>query len=389
MKECVNFAKIMGLFYLILLLAIFAYSALMLLCIRAFSSIDAIKVPKHYHGKTPISVIIPARNEEANIEACIKSINNQYYEGDVEIIVINDHSSDGTAAILEKYKATITIIDGAKIPKQAHDLTNAYKKNAISYAVQVAQGDIIVTTDADTIRGPRWLATIAYFLEKKSVKLVAGPVTYAKTKSPIGIFETIDFLMMQGIAAAGLEFNFYHSCNGANLGYQKSTFNAVHGYHGTADLASGDDIFLLRKVIQKYHNSAKYILNEDAIVTTFSMNALGAFFQQRIRWAGKATAYKDLKSSTLLSVTAIVNLGLLALLVLSFLGITKWITFFLFFAAKVIPEAILLQKVLRFFKRLPLLFSFVILQPLHWLYIVIIGLVAPFASFKWKGRKAV
>lgn len=380
---------LIGIFYIILFIATFAYLALMVLCIRAFASIDQLKVPKHFHGKTSISVIIPARNEEATIEACIKGINNQYYEGDVEIIVINDHSTDGTAAILSKYSTTIKIIDGANIPKQPHDLANAYKKNAISYAIQMAHGDIIVTTDADTLRGPRWLSTIAYFLEKKSVKLAAGPVTYAKTRSPLGIFETIDFLMMQGISAAGLEFDFYHSCNGANLAYHKSTFNAVHGYQGTADLASGDDIFLLRKITQKYKDSAKYLLNDDAIVTTFSMNSLGAFLQQRIRWAGKATAYKDVKSSVLLLVTAIVNLGLLLLLILSILGITTWTAFILFVALKIIPEGILLQKVLRFFKRLPLLFAFILLQPFHWLYIVLIGLVAPFASFKWKGRKAV
>jgi cellulose synthase/poly-beta-1,6-N-acetylglucosamine synthase-like glycosyltransferase len=51
---------------------------------------------------TKLSVIIPARNEAHNIEACINSILNQFYPNELfEIIVIDDHSEDNTAAIVK------------------------------------------------------------------------------------------------------------------------------------------------------------------------------------------------------------------------------------------------------------------------------------------------
>jgi cellulose synthase/poly-beta-1,6-N-acetylglucosamine synthase-like glycosyltransferase len=371
----------MGIFVLILALTLMAYASFMMLCIRAFGAIDLDKLPHNYHGKTSITVIIPARNEEKNIEDCIKSIQKQFYDGVIEILVINDHSTDNTALILEKFKNSITIIDW-----QDDNHEKAFKKKAITKAVELAKGDLIITTDADTIRGSKWVASIAHFYETENCKLIAAPVTYAPTNSIIGIFETVDFLMMQGISAAGLEYNFYHSCNGANLAYAKRTFQAVDGYSGTLEIPSGDDVFLLQKIDQKYKNGAKYLLNQEAIVTTFPLNNLRQFLQQRIRWAGKATAYKDKKSFWVLGITAFVNAGLIALSILCLLGHAKWIYFLFAFLLKVIPESILLHKTLGFFNRRKLFIWHWILQPIHWLYILFCGLVAPFASYKWKGR---
>jgi cellulose synthase/poly-beta-1,6-N-acetylglucosamine synthase-like glycosyltransferase len=372
-----------GIYSLLLILSALAYLSFFVLCIRAWNAIELDALPKHYHGTKPVTIIVPARNEELYLKSCINSLLKQTYQGPIEIIVINDHSTDGTATILATYGAAIKVINWAEAePMQL----KAYKKKAISMAVEQAKGELIITTDADTIRDVHWVAAMVHYFEHKNVKLIAGPVTYAPQRGFIALFETVDFLMMQGISAAGLEYDFYHSCNGANMMYSKGSFHAVKGYTQNDNQASGDDVFLLKKIAAKYKNGARYLLNPKAIVTTNATNSLRGFLQQRIRWAGKATAYKDAQSKWVLGITALLNLLILLTLVLCCFGLFSWVVFAFALVAKVIPEFILLNKVLGFFDRKKLLFWHLLLQPIHWIYIIFCGAVAPFVSTQWKGR---
>ena len=81
--------------------------------------------------------------------------------------------------------------------------------------------------------------------------------------------------------------------NGANLAFTKSAFDAVRGYEGNDGLPSGDDVFLLHKIKQLRPKNVRYLKHENVWVTTSSKKTLNGFLQQRVRWAGKASAYND------------------------------------------------------------------------------------------------
>jgi len=91
-------------------------------------------------GKKPrVSVIVPAYNEEAHISSCLEAIQKQDYEGDMEVIVVNDGSTDRTAEIASKYP--IDLIDLK---------TNVGKANALNAGIECSKGDILVFSDSDS-----------------------------------------------------------------------------------------------------------------------------------------------------------------------------------------------------------------------------------------------
>ncbi len=104
------------------------------------------------HPATSVSIIIPARNEAANIRHLIHDITHQVYPvGLLEVIIIDDYSEDGTYDICKQYSNEFSYIKVYKLLEIVPDnlQMKAYKKKAIEAAVQLAKGQLMITTDAD------------------------------------------------------------------------------------------------------------------------------------------------------------------------------------------------------------------------------------------------
>jgi cellulose synthase/poly-beta-1,6-N-acetylglucosamine synthase-like glycosyltransferase len=202
--------------------------------------------------ETRFSIIIPARNEEKNIRACLDSICGQNYSKDLyEVIVVDDHSTDGTADIVNNYAAkNIRLISLREIIKD--ETLNAYKKKAIEIGIARSNADIIVTTDADCIVPENWLKTIASFYKETNAAFIAMPVSYACDNNFIEIFQALDFMTLQGITGASVHKRVHSMCNGANLAYSKPAFYEVNGFKGIDNIASGDDMLLMHKIYKKH-----------------------------------------------------------------------------------------------------------------------------------------
>src|SRR5262245_1575021 len=103
-----------------------------------------------------VSVIVPARNEEANIEACLTSLLAQDVE--LEILVADDGSTDSTAAIVEDMARKDPRLLLIAVPALPPGWTG--KNHAISVAARQAKGDWLLLTDADTRHLPGSLAKV-------------------------------------------------------------------------------------------------------------------------------------------------------------------------------------------------------------------------------------
>src|ERR1700741_4803978 len=103
----------------------------------------------------------------------------------------------------------------------------------------------------------------------------------------------MDFLVLQGITGASVTKKIHSMCNGANLAYEKKIFYEVNGFAGIDHIASGDDMLLMHKIAKIYPGRIGYLKSTEAIVNTQPMATWPDFFNQRIRWASKATHYND------------------------------------------------------------------------------------------------
>ena len=243
--------------------------------------------------ETFLSIIIPARNEEQNIKACLDSICNQSYPKELyEVLVINDYSTDATAAIIKSYsEKNVQLISLQQITRGA--TLNSYKKKAIEIAIAQSTGEIIVTTDADCIVPANWLQTIASFYKQNDAAFIAMPVSYNCQNNFLEIFQSLDFMTLQGITGASVYKRIHSMCNGANLAYTKKAFYAAGGFTGIDDIASGDDMLLMHKIYQQQPAKVFFLKSKEVIVQTQPMKTLKDFFNQRIRWASKADKYDD------------------------------------------------------------------------------------------------
>jgi cellulose synthase/poly-beta-1,6-N-acetylglucosamine synthase-like glycosyltransferase len=332
---------------------------------------------------TQFTVIIPARNEAANIKACVDSILNQDYPKDAfEIIVIDDFSEDDTAFIvhaLSQQYPQVRLLQLKDHCKEGETL--AYKKKAIEIAVSVAKGDWVLTTDADCIAPTTWLLLYNAYIQQHQPCFVAAPVMFIKTAGILNQFQLLDFLALQGITAAAVGAGKHSMSNGANLGFEKAAFIAVGGYQGVDHIASGDDMFLMHKMKQTLHKPVGYLFHPNAIVLTAAMDTWKGFIMQRIRWASKARYYDDRSITMVLTLVYLFNLSFILLALMG-----SWSSLIIALGFKTFFELFFLDPVAKFFKLQPELRYFVFYQPIHIVYNIAAGLFGQLKTYSWKGR---
>jgi cellulose synthase/poly-beta-1,6-N-acetylglucosamine synthase-like glycosyltransferase len=338
---------------------------------------------------TKISVIIPARNEEENISACLDSICNQTYPKHLfEVLVVDDHSTDNTAAIIKTYAdRNIKLIS---LKDFISTDINSYKKKAIEIAIQQSTGELIVTTDADCFVKENWLQTMAAFYEQYQPVFIVAPVAIDCSNKFIEYFQGLDFMVLQGVTGASVHKKIHSMCNGANLAYSRKAFEEVGGFSGIDSIASGDDMLLMHKIYKRYPDKLMFLQSKNAIVHTVPVNSIKDFFNQRIRWASKADKYDDKRIFAVLLLVYLVNLILLVLPITALFTSTKYSIFqlwLLLLLVKTFVELIFLYPVAKFFGKQTMLWLFPFFQPFHIIYTVIAGWLGKFGSYSWKERK--
>ena len=364
-----------------------AYGLLMALYTRGYWSMRGFVAS----GKSPItkfSVIIPARNEASNIEACIAGIRAQNYPSHLfEIIVVDDFSEDETAQKVLKIAQQHSNVHLLRLQDFTKDENLvAYKKRAIEIAITQATGDWMVTTDADCSFTNNWLASYDAYIQEHDSVMVAAPVAYTNTGGFLSIFQVLDFISLQGITAAAVASGSHTLCNGANLCYSKEAFERVGKFSGIDHLPSGDDMLLMHKMKKSYPGKIGYLYAQDAVVTTAPSDTMGLFIQQRIRWASKASGYQDKIIFWILLLVYLVNFSLLVYLPINALqkgNINNWL---ILMGCKTLIEIPFMYASAKFFKQQKLLWWFALMQPFHIVYTVVAGWFGTFGSYTWKGR---
>lgn len=348
------------------------------------------EIPIQYQPSTFLSIVVPARNEANSIQNCIQSLLNQNYPKELfEIIIVDDHSEDDTASIVTSFQSEQ--IHLLNLEDYLNDqVSNTHKKDAIEYAVSKARGTLVVTTDADCQAFPDWLLLLASFHEYKQVEFIAAPVQFHLAHSNFEHFQVLDFMGMMLITGAGIESGWVQMCNGANLAYTKDLFERLDGFANTKHYASGDDMFFMQKVWKNNPKSIGFLKNPAASTFTIPKSTIKGFFDQRTRWAGKSGAYQQPLMTFILGLVFLfcVSLILNLFLALLFWDSTFWILFGIQLTIKSIADYTLLNRAARYFDRPEQLQFFWVSQPLHTLYVAVVGMSALFRQkHSWKGRR--
>lgn len=367
----------MYIFYLFLSVLAVWYFAIFLSYRLSWSKIPIVR---NTNDTDSVSVVVVCRNEEENIRNLIQQIKTQNFDKErFELIVVNDHSEDATLQIIEKesqYWEKLTVV--------RMNEGEEGKKKAIEKGILFAKGDIILCTDADCSVEENWIATITHYFVDKNIKMLSAPVVFFHEKGIFQQLQLLEFLSLIGSGAAAIGRGRSIFCNGANLAYRRSIFLEANAFDNNT--VSGDDVFLMHHIKQKYANGIFFAKDKDAIVKTSSQLNILAFINQRKRWAAKSTSYKDFDTIAISVLVFLINISIITLLAMSFFNsqmITLFITLFL---VKYIADFLFLLPVLTFFKKRDVAFWILPFEIIYAFYIVFIVILSLTSSFEWKGR---
>jgi len=173
-----------------------------------------------------VSVIIAARNEEANLPDCLESVAHQSYPVSLyEIIVVNDGSTDGTETICIEF---VKRYSNMRLIQVEDDTIVRGKANALAQGIEAAKGEIILITDADCTVQKTWVEQTANRYSSK-VGLIGG-FTLQKATTPFEGMQSLDWTFILGMAAATAGLGNPLGSIGNNLSFRKSAYDQVGGY---------------------------------------------------------------------------------------------------------------------------------------------------------------
>ena len=184
----------------------------------------------HQHDRIRFSIVVPAYNEAGYLGCSLTSLQNQDFGGPYEIIVVDNNSTDDTAAVAASYGVRV-------VHEPEQGVCSARQRGA-----DVSNGEIIVSVDADTVYPPDWLSTInARFADSEEIVAVAGPCRFGNPSWWSKSFPTLMFGIVAGLFALT---GFVAYVSATNIAMRRSAFP---GY----DLRltqGGDEFDLLRRL---------------------------------------------------------------------------------------------------------------------------------------------
>lgn len=336
-----------------------------------------------------VSVVVPARNEADGIEACLDHLRACDYPDDrYEIIVVDDYSTDGTAAQVkarqpaghapaaEQSVRLISMEDGAAPRSGPH------KPAAVARGVAAAEGEVILTTDADCRVPPGWIRSMVKRCTPNT-PFVAGPVAYDHNDRFLPRLQALQLMGLVAYGAGTLGIGLPTFCNSANVAYRRDVIDARDD---TPNGAAQDEL-LLQHVAYSTDRRVAFNPDPEACVTTDPAPSFSAYLEQQSRWAHMGLRYPFAVPRALVVGLWLTHTVLFLALAVA-LALPAWREPTLVaLLGKMGVDALLAAPAARHFGQRRLLRSAVPTELLLLLAVPLVGLMGTFGPVQWKGRE--
>ncbi|HPG40794.1 MAG TPA: glycosyltransferase [bacterium] len=348
------------------------------------------KKPGTNRDRLTVTVIVAARNEEHTIGNILQDLTRQTYPVSLyRVIVVNDGSTDNTQQVIDSFTRRYDYITSSNI----QDIPAGFspKKYALQCAINSSTSEIILTTDADCRVHPTWIENmVTYFTPKTG--FVIGFSQFGAKNEPQNCIERLqafDFLQMMGVAAGTCNIGVPMAASGQNLGYRRDAFMQIGGFTRIAHRVSGDDVLLLQLV--KKYTDYRIVFAADPRSRAFSAPQpdLVSFINQRIRWAsnGSYQLFLNIPFFAYLLLYYVFSFFILFGLSCSFFTHHHQAFFLSGLLIKLLADFAITLKSALTFQRTDLLKYFPVWFIVQLPYIVYVGFLGTFGSFKWKERR--
>ena len=331
--------------------------------------------------KTPVSVIVCARNEEAKLERCLNVLLNQETDGiPYEVLVVDDRSSDNTWALINNLADQHANLRGLHIDLVPEGISP--KKHALVMGIRSSHHPIIALTDADCEPSRGWIrAMSACFTEDTG--LVAGFSPYRSRKGILNQFVRFEYLANVALSASTISLGIGIHCTSRNLFFRKVAFDEVGGYGKDVIALSGDDTLLLQRMQKKSGWRTLFCTEKGSLVPTEAPETLHEFIRQRIRHFSTGMRFHPLQMALgagLYLFHLLFVIGLMLLVIFP----DRWGFVAPLFAVKVLADLFVAVRAISIFEEWSLLAFFPAFIPLSLLYYILFPIMGTFLKIKWK-----
>ena len=216
-----------------------------------------------------VTVLVPIYNSEKTLEASLRSIKALNYSGKLEVIAIEDASTDGSFGILRKFK-------GIKVIRTR---TNIGKAASLNLGLKAAKGEMVATIDSDTFVRPDAITHLAEHFSRKDIASVIGLISVNAPRNLLQRIQDVEYHVAHGftqISYDKLESIFITP--GPLSMYRKSALLEIGGFDEDNITEDMDIALNLKK------HGFQIVSTTGARAFTEVPGTLRSLYRQRIRW---------------------------------------------------------------------------------------------------------
>lgn len=259
-----------------------AFASIYVVVILIFAvAVSNAQYPVDTRIQPSVSIIIAARNEEENIERCLRSVTELAYPKHLlEVIIVDDRSTDKTQAIVSEFAENYPHVK--LLISSAPDGHLRGKVHAVMQGIELSKGEILFFTDADCVVPKGWLRETVKYYTDESVGIVAG-FTSLRANNWFECIQAIDWFILFSVAAATIKLRFPVTAVGNNLSVRRKAYDQVGGYRNLP-FSVTEDYALFHAITSKTKFTARFPLDRTTLVESGACKSWKELYVQRKRW---------------------------------------------------------------------------------------------------------
>lgn len=239
--------------------------------------------PATASGRPTVAIVVAARNEARNIDACLDHLARQDYPEDLtRVVVVDDASTDDTFTRAEQWRERLP---GLQVVRTETCRYRCRKKSAVDLGIRSSESDLILTTDADCRPPPTWISSVAACFEP-DVGVVIGHAPLVPRGNVVQTLLAFQSTVVSALSAGSAGLGFPLTCTGRNLAYRRAAYRQVGGFEGIGHIVGGDDVLLMRRIAGQTPFRARFQPARESHVPS-DVHETG-LFRRQIRYQSKA-----------------------------------------------------------------------------------------------------
>jgi poly-beta-1,6-N-acetyl-D-glucosamine synthase len=233
---------------------------------------------RHSHYQPPVTVVIPAHNEANTVLRAIESVVfNDYPQHKLEVVVVDDGSTDSTVALIEKFKS-----EHPEFPINLISQANAGKAQALNHGMRASQfGELVMCLDADSALSKNAIKKAVFHFCDPNVAALSANVRITRRSGWLNLIQYYEYILCYQMKRAESLFNFEYIVGGIGSMFRREVLEKV-GYYDTDTVT--EDIDLTMKILKLGNKKHKVEYGSDVVVYTESVLDLAGLVRQRYRW---------------------------------------------------------------------------------------------------------